>query len=462
MRPAPPAVLVVVLASVLPGEVRLPPYTRQVLPNGVILNLMQRTEVPLVTVRVAVRGGSESDLAHLAGLASVTAEGLRRGTTTHTADQFSEQLDQLGASWEATVDTQASTVETEFLSKNLDAGLDLLLAALTRPSFPESEVNKMLAQRVDAAKAVKDNPRAAADAYYRGFFFGMGHPYGRIADEVSLARIRRKDVLEYHGRMYGGKNMIVAVVGDFEVKTVTGKLEKVFGAIPAGLAYTWQKPADVTSHGTRLAIVDKPDATQTNFLIGQPGIPRNHPDRVPLWLVNTIFGGRFTSMLNDELRVNSGLTYGASSRLDQARMPGGITIASFTETANTVKAIDLALDVLKRLQTTGITAEQLASAKAYLKGTFPAERLETSDQLAMVLTEIELFDLDRGEIDDLFARIDAVTLQQANAIARKYYRAEGLTFLLLGNAESFRKHVEKYAPSPLLIPITRPGVTVAP
>ena len=203
--------------------------------------------------------------------------------------------------------------------------------------------------------------------------------------------------------------------------------------------------------------VDKPDATQTYFAIGQPGIHRTHPDRTVLWLVNTLFGGRFTSMLNDELRVNSGLTYGAASRLDENRLPGAITISTFTSTETTEKAVDLALDVLGRLAGKGITAEQLASAKAYLKGTFPTENLETADQLAGVFGDLELFGLSRGEVDDLFARIDAVTLEQANAAAKKHYRAGGLVFLLLGNASKIRAAAKKYAPDFTEMPITAPG-----
>jgi predicted Zn-dependent peptidase len=423
---------------------------------------MRQTEVPLVTVRVAIKGGVESDPARLAGLASVTAECLRRGTAKRTADQFSDELDRLGATWQTSADNQSSIIETEFLSKDLDAGLDLLLDALIRPTFPEPEVNKLLAQRIDAVKAAKDNPNAAAGLYYRTFYFGADHPYGRPADELSLGRIQRKDIVDYHARMYAGKNMIVVVAGDVEPSRVSPTLHKLLAAFPAGQGYIWAKPVRNEAASTRLAIVDKPDATQTNFMIGQPGIARNHPDRVALWLVNTLFGGRFTSMLNDELRINTGLTYGASSRFDESHLPGRITISSFTEAVNTAKAIDLALEILKRLRDKGITAEQLASAKSYLKGTFPSEHLETSDQLAEALTEIELNDLNRGEIDDLFARIDAVTLQEANAVARKYYRPENLTFLLVGNAAKLRDEVKKYAPSPIVVPLARPGVSLAP
>jgi zinc protease len=451
-----------VVALILAADVRLPSYTRSVLPNGAVLDVLSRGDVPLVTIQITIRGGGESEPAELSGLASVTAEALRRGTKRRTADQFSDQLDALGATWFTGADHQSTSVSIEFLAKDLDAGLDLLLDAVVNATFSESEVKKLLAQRVDRAKSAKDNPGAIIRDYYRSFFYGPKHPYGRPADELSYARIRRDDMVAYHKQMYTGKNMIIVVAGDVKEVEATKKLAAAFGSIPAGKEYIWMKPEKIAAAGPRLVIIDKPDSTQTRFLIGQPGIDRRNPDRVALWLVNTIFGGRFTSILNDELRVNTGLTYGASSIFDQNHLPGSLHISSFTQTETTAKAIDVALQLLKRLGEKGITAEQLQSAKNYLKGTYPSEQLETADQLAEVLSELELFDLNRGEIDDLFARIDAVTLEKANEVAKRYYAAGNLTFVLLGNAAKIENEVKKYAPAIVRIPITKPGVTAAP
>ena len=108
-----------------------------------------------------------------------------------------------------------------------------------------------------------------------------------------------------------------------------------------------------------MLLIDKPDATQTYFIIAQPGIDRRNPDRERLELVNTVFGGQFLSMLNEELRVNTGLTYGAGSQVEQTRLPGAIAISTYTKTDTTARAIDLALEVLKRLNERGLTPQQL-------------------------------------------------------------------------------------------------------
>jgi predicted Zn-dependent peptidase len=145
-------------------------------------------------------------------------------------------------------------------------------------------------------------------------------------------------------------------------------------------------------------------------------------------------------------------------------MPGAITINASTDTATTVKAVDMALEVLSRFHEQGISSEQLASAKSYYKGIFPSERLETADQIAELIAELELNDLSRSDVDDLFARIDAVTVDDANRVIRTYYQTSGLTFLLLGNAAQFRLEALKYAPAESLVevPISRPGIQFSP
>ena len=133
--------------------------------------------------------------------------------------------------------------------------------------------------------------------------------------------------------------------------------------------------------GKRLLLIDKPDATQTYFAFGNIGTTVNDPDRVAIRVVNTVFGGRFTSLLNEALRVESGLTYGAQSSFDLRKAPGTFGIYSFTRNETTVQAIDLALQLLQKLHKEGLTPEQLASAKSYIKGQFPPS-IETSSQLA--------------------------------------------------------------------------------
>jgi zinc protease len=451
-------ILALAMCAPLAAQVKLPPYTRETLPNGTAVFLAPKPGLPLVSFRVLVKGGQESEPAGLAGVAAMTAGLLRRGTAQLSADQFAEELDGLGGTFFGGPDRQSIAITAEFLKKDFDRGLALVADAVLHPAFPQDEVRKALARAADGMKSLKDNPGAAVDSFYESFFFGGGHPYGRVEDEASIDRIRRDDILAYHKRMFAGRNLVVIVAGDFDPATAKRRVAETFGAAPAGTAYQWadDKPPGAAA---RVLLVDKPDATQTYFVIAQPGARRTTPDRTALLLVNTLFGGRFTSMINEELRINTGLTYGARSSVEMARLTGGLYISSYTKTETTARAIDLALEVLKRLREKGITAEQLASAKAYTKGTYPPRTVQTADQIANVLGEMELFGLGRDEVDQFFARVDGVTLEQANQAIQKYYRTDNLTFVLLGNAAKIREAAAKYGPKVIERPARQSGWT---
>ncbi len=450
--------LLLAASTLLSAQVKLPPFTRQVLPNGVTVNLMKRPGVPLVEFSLAIRGGEEADPAAMAGLNSLTAALLRRGTKTRTADQFSEQLDSLGGTLNAftPTGTPATAIMAGFLAKDTAAGLDLLSDIVLNPTFPEAEVKKILSQRIDASKATKDNLQAANAQYFRALFYGPGHPYGAVASELTLGRIDRQAILDNHAKLYCGRNMILTVAGSFDEKETLAAIQKTFGAAPAGTVYTPVKDAKADA-GARLLLIDKPDATQTYFEIGMPGVPRNTPDRFKLQVLNTLFGGRFTSILNDELRVNTGLTYGARSGVERQRLPGAIVISTYTKTETTERAIDTALELLKKFNEKGINAEQLVSAKAYIKGEYPPRILETSGQLAGILNDIEIFGLSKGEVDDFFSGIDSVTVEQANETARKYYTPASLTVTILGNASKIKPFVNKYSPKVVEVEWKTPG-----
>jgi predicted Zn-dependent peptidase len=423
-----------------------------------VVNLMKRPGVPLVEFMLAVRGGDESDPKDMAGLASTTGALLRRGTKTRTADQFSEQLDGLGGTFGVFNQngSPATIITAGFLAKDLAVGLDLVSDVTLNPAFPEAEVKKLLSQRVDGVKSSKDNLQMAATLYFRSFFYGPDHPYGRVASEATLATIDRKAIVENHQKFYCGRNMILTIAGNFEEAEALAAVKKAFGGAPAGTMFVPVKDAKPEA-GARLLLIDKPDATQTYFGIAMPGVKKNNPDRFKLDVLNTLFGGRFTSILNDELRVNTGLTYGAGSQVEQQRLPGAIVIRTYTKTETSEKAIDTALALLKKFNEKGINEDQLKSAKAYIKGEYPPRMLQTSGQFAGILTDMELYGLSKGEVDDFFSGIDSVSVEQANEAARKYYSPASLTYVVLGNAAKLKPFISKYAPQVIEVEWKTPG-----
>ncbi|MGD0695821.1 MAG: pitrilysin family protein [Terriglobia bacterium] len=439
------------------GSLKLPAYKKVKLQNGMILLLMERHALPLVSFQVIVNAGPIADPAGQAGVASLTAALLRKGTATRSADQFSSELDFVGGQFNAGVTPDYANISADFMAKDLAKGLDLLADAMLNPTFPQEEVDKLVRQRMDGIKSAKDQALAVLPIYFNAFLYGE-HPYARPVngDENSLPRVTRDAIVQFYRAHYTPGVTTLAVVGDFDSAAVQKMISQKFGAWPSRpvqFVVTIDYPE---VKGKRLLLVDKPDATQTYYAVGNVGIERTNPDRVDLQVVNTLFGGRFTSMINSELRIKSGLTYGASSRFDQRKSRGPFLISTYTRTATTEKAMDLTLDVMRRLQEKGITQEELDSAKNYIKGQFPPT-IETNGQLASQLAQLEFYGLDESEINDLYAKIDAMTLADAQRVIHQYFPLDNLTFVVIGKASEISPVVRKYAPKVETRSISEPG-----
>jgi zinc protease len=436
---------------------KLPPHEKVVLKNGLTLLLMEKHGVPIVSFAAIVKAGSVADPPGQEGLASVTAGLLRKGTSRRSAQKFAEDLDYIGASFGADAGVDFTSVSAEFLTKDLDKGLDLFSDAVLHPAFVPAEVDKILTQNIDGIKAAKDEVQSVALNYYYGYLFGK-HLYARSegGDEVSLTRIKRDAIAKFYEANYTPGNTILAIGGDFNAAQMRAKIEEAFGNWTAKTNPLPVVSAPATVKGKRLLLIDKPDSTQTFFVFGNIGTAVTEPDRVAIRVVNTIFGGRFTSDLNEALRVESGLTYGASSFFDSRKQPGAFAIYSYTKNETTTQAIDLALQVLAKLHKDGVSEAQLASAKAYIKGQFPPS-IETSGQLARRIASNEFYGLGDDEINQLEARIDAVTPAMAKKVIDKHFPEDNLVFMLIGKASGIGPAVQKYATQQDSRKITEPG-----
>jgi len=441
---------------------KLPSHEKVTLKNGMTVLLMEKRGVPMVSFAAIVKSGSTADPEGQEGLASITAGLLRKGTAKRSAQKFAEDLDFIGASFGADAGADFTSITAECLTKDLDQGLDLLSDAVLHPAFPQPEVDKLLSQSVDGIKAAKDDALSVVLSYYYGYLFGK-HPYARPegGDDLSLTRIRRDAVVKFYQANYTPANTILAVVGEFNAAQLKVKLAEVFGVWTAQGAAPAALPAAQPAKGKRLLLIDKPDSTQTFFAIGNVGTSATEPDRVAIRVVNTIFGGRFTSQLNEALRVESGLSYGAQSFFDSRKQPGAFAIFSYTKNDSTVQAVDLALKVLDKLHKDGVTADELASAKAYIKGQFPPN-IETSSQLARRIASNEFYGLNDDEINQLEARIDAVTLPVTRQVIERHFPADSLVFLLIGKASEIRPALAKYATQQDMRKISEPGFWPAP
>lgn len=436
----------------------LPAYERFVTPNGITVLLLEKHEVPLISVSMLLRSGSVADPAGKSGTAAITAALLRKGTTAHSADDFSTAIDSIGMEYGAGVTLDATSISTSFLKKDEGTALGLFSDVVLHPTFPETEVAKQLAQRQDAVRSSKDEPQAVLGAYFRAFLYGdtsYGRPSG--GDENSLKAVTRADVLSFYKTNYTPANAILAVSGDFNSAEMKAALGKAFDGWQ-GAAPTPTKLSPLPAvKGRRLLLVDKPDATQTYFAVGNVGIAAGDPARGQIDLVNSLFGGRFTSMLNTELRIKTGYTYGASSNFVEGRVPGPFVIGTFTRNATTIPAIDKTLETLDQAHAQGFTDEQLTSAKNTAAGTLPPE-LETSGAVAGTLASNELYGITRDDFNSNLVKTQQTTVADAKRLLQADFPAsQNEVMVVIGKASEIGPLLKKYTPNITTRKISDPG-----
>ena len=429
-------------------EELLPAYERIVLDNGAVLLLSEKHDVPLIGLQAVLRGGAVADPADKSGVASLLAGMLEKGAGDRDSAGFAEAVAAVGGELSSSASLEAITIRAEFLSRDGELMLELVSDMLRRPTLDEEEFVKLRDRSVNLIKATKSSaPGQLLPAYGTAFLFGE-HPYGNPVggSEATLATITYEDLTTFYRDHVGGERLVISVVGDFNAAAMKDRLEKRFGDWPAAAKPLALVPEQPRVPGRRLLLVDVPGTTQTYFWAGNVAVPIRYPRRAELNLANTVFGGRYTSMLNTALRVESGLTYGAWSSLRRYSSGGYLVISSFTETSKTTQAIDVALDLQAQLRNAGIDKEQIESARNYVMGQFPP-RLETASQLASQLAVLEQYQLDDAYINGYPTALAQVDPDGIAEVVEEVYAAPGdMVFVLIGDAAAIRHEVSNYGP----------------
>lgn len=436
--------LLFALAAQAQNNFKVPTYEKFKLKNGLTVYLMEQHEVPLIYTSAVFDAGSTQD-GDRYGLASMTADALLFGTKKYTKAQIEEATDYVGANLSSGAGKENARVSMSFATKDADKMFDILQEVLVNPNFDAPEFDKHKQRTLLQLTQQKESPRAVIGNYFNKMVFDK-HPYATPTSGTTstITKIGPADAKSFYKKNYTTDRAAIAIVGDFKTAEMKKRITALFG--------DWKTEKSSAAKGSapkidfpdsRVLLVNKGDARETTFLIGGKGVTYDNPDYIPVLVVNTILGGRFTSWLNDALRVNSGLTYGAGSRFSRYKQGGTFYISTFTKNSTTVPAIDMALQVLDSLHRTGLNEEILASAKAYVKGDFPPN-YESAGALAGLLTDMFTYGFDENYINTFQTKVDGLTVAQANDIIAKYFPKDKLQFVLVGKADEIRDGVKKY------------------
>jgi zinc protease len=317
----------------------------------------------------------------------------------------------------------------------------MLSDMVRHPSFADAEIARQRQQLLSSLQVSFDDPDFIANAVFDRLVYGF-HPYGlpQSGTPETLASITRADLMAFHQKYFVPNNAILAIVGDVTADEAFASVRRVFG--------DWERrdvpviPAVEPPTSTRrVVVVNKPDAVQTEVRVGNIGIPRNHPDYMAVNLAIRILGGEGSNRLHQVLRTARGLTYGAQADFDTYKESGDFQAETNTRTAATGEVLRLIVDEFWRLQRDRVSERELSDAKAYLTGSFPLT-IETPNAIAMQILNVVFFGLPIDQLQTFRDRVNAVTVDDVQRVARLYLKPDKLSVVLVGNAPAFTSQLK--------------------
>ncbi len=449
--------------SRLTHDVTVPPYERRILPNGTRLVIVPRREVPLIAFCAILSGGARCDPAGRSGLSALAAGLLATGAGGRNTFEFADAVERIGGSFNAAATADHLIVSGQVLSQHQERMLELLADALLAPRWSRPELEKLRVRQIELIKAAKDSDPAELLSTYGRVFLFRNHPYGKpvMGSEDSLESISIEDVSRCYRLHFGGDRLALIFAGDVNAQWLTKAAAAAFGGWrPAAVRLpALARPRQIRRR--RVLLIDRPGAAQSCFWIGGLGVDKHYRRRAALDLVNTLFGGRFTSLLNSALRIRSGLSYEAASSFTRGAAPGEFAIRSLAQTEHTARALDLALQTLSRLKSDGVSRSMLESARTYALGQYPLS-LETAADWAFAFGELEAYGLAADHIAGYAAALRRVGLEDTRrVIAEVFPDPDRTVVVVIGDAAKVRSSLVRYGPV-TEIALSRPGFDAPP
>jgi zinc protease len=414
-------VLVPALAAAETSPVKLPPYKEHTLKNGLRVFIMETREVPLVSLQLLVPAGSAADDPGAEGAANLTGRLLTKGAGGLTADQIAESIEEVGGIINVNTGRDYTTVNGNFLAKDLERGLDIMGRIVLSADFPAVEFERERGLDIAEIQMSKERPSATASRAFVRALLG-DHPYAHPVDgsEKTVGALTREKVLDFYKKRYVPSGAILAVVGDIDAGKALGLVKAKFEGWKGTAAKGGEIPALASKKfpGRSLVVIDKDDATQSQIRIGNVSVPRNTPDYFPVLVTNSVLGGGFTSRLMDEIRVNRGLSYGVRSDFTELKTGGFFGVYTYTKNKSLRETIDVTLDQLEKIRTEKIPDAELQKSKKYITGLFPFD-IERNGDLAGWITDLTYYNLPLTFVENYCANVDRVTPDDAQRVAQR-------------------------------------------
>ncbi|RVT51477.1 insulinase family protein [Rubrivivax albus] len=414
----------------------VPTLTTQTLGNGLRIVVAPRPGLPLVTAQVLLLAGREADPADKTGLAAMTTtlltRGARRGDQPVDAATLARQAEALGGTLDTATGWRSSLVGMTVTTPRLPAALALMADVVRQPLLAADELDRERARALDGLRVALDSPGSVAGLAAGRAWWGDS-AYGRTATPASLGRLTADDLRAFHAAQWRPDRVVLVLAGDVDPAGARALAQQAFG--------DWARPASPppVSQGSAAAPtlppvlwVDMPGSGQSAVVVSAPAEPQGHADEVVGDVAQTLLGGGYSARLNQVIRIERGLSYGAFGGSEAHPAGGRWNGQAQTKHASAAEVAQLMRDAVARLTREPAPAAELAARQASLVGSF-ARRLETTAGLAGLVTGEVAAGRDPAALKGRVDAVRAVTPEQVRDYAARWWTPASLRVVVAGD-----------------------------
>ncbi|HTR81391.1 MAG TPA: pitrilysin family protein, partial [Bacteroidota bacterium] len=431
--------------SIIPGPgpapaVAFPDYDLLTTPNGIRVIIVKNSELPTISIRLLIdrKPVLEKDDA---GCLDIAGQLLRTGTTTRTKDQLDDAIDLIGGD----LGSGGTSVYASGLSKYTETLFELMSDITLHPSFPQDQLDKIITQTKSELQYRKADPNMIVDVVRKKILYGADHPYGEVETEETVGKITRDKCIAAYNAYFRPNAAIIAVVGDANKDSIMAMVNKYFGGWQTGSIPSSTFPTPPSLDSTRVAFVDRPSSVQSVLRVTETvELPRTSPDVMPVQVMNTILGGgAFRLFVN--LREKHAYTYGAYSSIGPDELIGSFTASASTKNMVTDSALTQIFYELNRIRNEKVDSAELQMAKNYLSGSF-VRSLEEANTVAEDAINIERYHLPKDYFKTYLKRLDAVTADDVQRVAKQYIQPDRMLVAVIGSAKDVESTLTQFGP----------------
>jgi zinc protease len=423
-------------------KLELPKFEQATLDNGLTILVSHRPGLPLVSMQVAIRGGSAAEAKGKAGLADLTYELMLEGAGQRDALALADAFADLGTQASVGTGSDGVTIGLSVLTRNVDAALALLSDVIQRPKLEQADFDRKQNERLADLARLAGEPKYLGGIAFAAEVYGADHPYGHpgMGTPETVAGFTLDDAKAFHKARVGPANAAFIAAGDVTLEQTKAWAQAHFGAWSATVEPPPAVPAPEVSPRARILVVPKEGLAQTVVAVGRPGIEAGHADEWALRMSGVLFGGFFGSRLNMNLREDKGYTYGARASVSTPKGVGTVRAGASVRADVTGPSVAEFFNELEGLKTNPLSEEELSAGREGVIRSIPG-KFETIGGLAGTAASFFL----RGQPMDRLARAvkayEGMTRAQVQAMVEKYYDPAVMRIVLVGDPKIIEEQV---------------------